>query len=495
LSSIRLLSYESRIIGGKNVQKRNSFQDWERLPNEARVDKDCRKLFRKKGALMSATATEYKSNKVYPWVIVGMMFLVSFASIGYTMASIGVYLPQQALSIAMMQASSPDDIGALMPKVIPEIVWWVTLYGFGMAFTLLFAPKLWSKFDARILVPVGFAGQMIAVTMMSQYTEIWQFYISGVCVGLFGGLYYMIGGPFLANRWFAKKTGIALGVINAGTGAGGILNPLIIQSAINSIGGPDAWRTVELTYGIIFLIIIIPLGIIFLRSDPEKMKMKPYGWTPEYEEQLKAERGSASSLSGISFKTAIKSVAFWCLFFAAVAACFFGGFNNFYPEFMNAWGRPAMFGALLVSLAGICNFIGPITGGISDKIGAKKTTLIVVALICLGWVGFFFSNADTPDAIIIIFTLLTSVQMILVMVQLPLCAKEVFGLKAFDRIWSTMMIGVGLLSSFAAPVIAAPFGATGEYYGSFLVGIGIAVFALLMILGMYGFGKKLKWED
>jgi MFS family permease len=450
---------------------------------------------KEKGVSMNESAKQLKVSNVYPWVVVAVMFVVSFASIGYTMASIGVYLPNQGLSLALEQATSPDQIEKLMPVVIPAVVWWVTLYGFGMAFVLLFTGKLWAKIDARILVTVGFAGQMIAVTLMSQYHEIWQFYVSGICVGLFGGLYYMIGGPFIANKWFAKKNGIALGVINAGTGAGGIINPLIIQACIDGIGGPDAWRTVELTYGIILLVIVVPLASILLRSDPAKKGLRPYGWTPEYEAQLHSSEGKAVSLSGVPFKSAIKSIAFWCLFLAAVAACFFGGFNNYYPEFTNAWGHPAMFGALLVSLAGICNFIGPITGGISDAIGAKKTTIILVILIALGWVGFFFSSSETPQALVIFFCLLTSVQMILVMVQLPLCAKEVFGLKDFERIWSTMMIGVGLLSSFAAPVIAAPYAATGEYYGSFLVGVGIAVVALLTILGMYAFGKKLKQED
>lgn len=438
-------------------------------------------------------ATEYKSNKVYPWLVVATMFIVCFASIGYTMASIGVYLPAQLgeLIPAGMANGSITD-----PNSFPAaFTLWITLYGFGMAFVLLFTGKLWQKIDARILVTVGFAGQMIAVTMMSQYHELWQFYLSGVCIGLFGGLYYMIGGPFLANNWFAKKTGVALGIINAGTGAGGLLNPLIIQFFIDQTGSATGWRTVQMTYGIVLLIVVIPLAIIFLRSRPASKGMKPYGWTPEYEAEMASKGTASEKLPGVSFKNAIKSFAFWLLAICAVCACFFGGYNNFYPTFVIDWGFTPMFGALLVSLAGICNFFGPITGGISDKIGAKKTTIIIIALIGIGWLGWYFCGPSTPSALIIVFMFLTSVQMVVVGVQLPLCAREVFGSKDYEKIWSSMMIGVGALSSFAAPLIALPYASSGNYYGSFLMGVAVAVIAIVTLIGMYASGKKLKWED
>lgn len=424
---------------------------------------------------MSGGVTQYKSNKVYPWLVVLAMFVVNFGSIGYTMASAGVYLVPQSMELG-------TDPGTLS--------WWLTLYGFGMAFILLFTGKLWQKFDARILVTVGFAGQMIAVTLMGLYHELWMFYLSGVFIGLFGGLYYMIGGPFIANRWFVKKTGFALGLINCGTAVGGIVNPLLLAVLIEQFG----WRTTELTYGVVLLVIIVPTALALLRSDPAKKNMKPYGWSPEYEAELAAKGASAEHQPGVPFKKAIKTVAFWCVFLCAVAGCFFGGFNNYYPAFVQAWGYSAIFGALLTSLAGICNFLGPITGGISDKIGAKTTTLVIIVLIAIGWAGWCFCGPESGEAIIIAFMFLTSLQMVLVQVQLPLCAKEVFGLKEFEQIWSTMMIGVGALSSFAAPIIGAPFASTGSYFMSFVIGVIIALIALITLLGMYGFGKKLEWE-
>lgn len=419
----------------------------------------------------NASAAEPKKS-IYPWLVVAAMFLVNFGSIGYTMASAGVYLVPQSMELG-------TDPGTL--------AWWLTLYGFGMAFILLFTGKLWQRFDARLLVTIGFLGQIIAVTLMGLYTELWQFYVSGVFIGLFGGLYYMIGAPFIANKWFVKKNGFALGVMNCGTGAGGIINPLILAVLIQNMG----WRTTELIYGVILIVIIAPTAFILLRSNPADKGLKPYGWTPDYEANAAT---NTAALTGVSYKNAIKSAAFWCVFICAVAGCFFGAYNNFYPTFVNAWGYPPMFGALLVSLAGICNFLGPVTGGLSDAIGPKKTTIIIILLIAAGWAGWLFLGPGTAEPVIIFFMFLTSLQMVLVQVQLPLCAKGVFGLKDFERIWSTMMIGVGALSSFAAPIVAMPFAYTGNYYGSFVIGIGIAAVALITLLGMYGFGKKLQKE-
>ena len=143
----------------------------------------------------------------------------------------------------------------------PDYAWWITCYAFGMAFSQLYVGKLWLKLNTPFMLTGSFLVCIGALALMGTYTELWQWYASGVVIGLTGGFFFMVSAPILVTNWFAKRAGFALGVVTIISAIGtAILSP--VQAAVIAAFG---WRA---AYGIVALIscaLVLPWTIFVLR--------------------------------------------------------------------------------------------------------------------------------------------------------------------------------------------------------------------------------------
>src|SRR5215510_9260463 len=114
---------------------------------------------------------------------------------------------------------------------------------------------------------VIFGAVMIALGLvLSASGEKWQLYLGqGLFMGFLG-----IGGmnaPFYVyvSRWFDRRRGSALALISSGSYVAGALWPPIFERAVAYVG----WRQTMLYYGLLEVVVIVPLAAIFLRAPPE----------------------------------------------------------------------------------------------------------------------------------------------------------------------------------------------------------------------------------
>lgn len=77
----------------------------------------------------------------------------------------------------------------------PDYAWWITCYAFGMAFSQLYVGKLWLKLNTPFMLTGSFLVCIGALALMGTYTELWQWYASGVVIGLTGGFFFMVWDP------------------------------------------------------------------------------------------------------------------------------------------------------------------------------------------------------------------------------------------------------------------------------------------------------------
>lgn len=80
--------------------------------------------------------------------------------------------------------------------------------------------RLLQRFDMRIVCTAAACSTSLGFAAMSFYTELWQWYLSGVLIG-FGEitlLWLMVAS--LLNRWFSKRLGLVIGLSYAMTGVG-----------------------------------------------------------------------------------------------------------------------------------------------------------------------------------------------------------------------------------------------------------------------------------
>src|SRR5436305_1217602 len=114
---------------------------------------------------------------------------------------------------------------------------------------------------------VIFGAVMICIGLaLSTGGEAWQLYIGqGLFVGFFG-----VGGmnaPFYVyiSRWFDRRRGSALALISSGAYVAGALWPPIFERAVAYVG----WRQTMLYFGLLQVVVIVPLAAMFLRAPPE----------------------------------------------------------------------------------------------------------------------------------------------------------------------------------------------------------------------------------
>lgn len=94
------------------------------------------------------------------------------------------------------------------------------------------------------LVTVGFILQMIGIFTTSAATQYWQIFMAqGICLGLGNGCIFC---PSLAvvSTYFSKRRALAIGIMSAGTGMGGLVFPSIARQLLPSIGFGWTVRTI-----------------------------------------------------------------------------------------------------------------------------------------------------------------------------------------------------------------------------------------------------------
>ena len=136
----------------------------------------------------------------------------------------------------------------------------------------IIAGALADRYGARVVIAgsalVGGMGYML----MSQVDSIWQIYLFyGVIIGIgMSGLWIPLLSP--VSRWFVTRRSLMTGIVICGLTLGQLAAPPIIGRMIAAYD----WRQSYIILGIIVLVVIV-IAAQFLRRDPARLGLKPYG--------------------------------------------------------------------------------------------------------------------------------------------------------------------------------------------------------------------------
>ncbi|MEZ5647093.1 MAG: nitrate/nitrite transporter [Burkholderiaceae bacterium] len=221
---------------------------------------------------------------------------------------------------------------------------------------------IWTdKYGGRIVMAVLLAITVPAIWMMAYATELWQFLVIGLVLGLAGGS-FSVGTPYVA-RWFPKnRQGMAMGVFGAGN-SGAAVNKFVAPALLVAFG----WTMVPKVYAAIMLGTLV-LFWLFSHSEPSHLVPSHVRFT----DQLKALKDP--------------KVLKYCQYYSIV----FGGYVALalwmVQYYVGEYGLDIRVAALLAACfslpGGVLRAIG---GVLSDKYGAHKVTWWVmwVSWICL----------------------------------------------------------------------------------------------------------------
>lgn len=165
------------------------------------------------------------------------------------------------------------------------------------------------RIGTRRVLLMGVAGIISGLVLTGTATTLWQLYLYyGL---LFGGLGFLLNVviPVAITHWFAKGVGIALGLMWASIGIGGILGPLAFRWLITTVG----WRH---TFFLAGAVIGVPMlaALYFFHGRPQDKGMTAYGEEPAPSPVRAVETTAAISPAHLAdFGPIRRSLPFWHL--------------------------------------------------------------------------------------------------------------------------------------------------------------------------------------
>ncbi|MEE1652403.1 MULTISPECIES: MFS transporter [Brachymonas] len=233
---------------------------------------------------------------------------------------------------------------------------------------------IWTdRYGGRIVLFVLMLACVIPIYMMQFATELWQFLVIGLFVGLAGGS-FSVGTPYVA-RWFNKdKQGLAMGVFGAGN-AGSAINKLIAPSIIVAAG----WQMVPTVYAVIMLVTAI-LFWFFSYHDPKHL--------------VSSKVSLGQQLALMKDPAVLRYCQYYSVVFGGYVALALWMVRYYVGEYGFSLQSAAFLAACFSLPGGVLRALG---GWLSDKYGAYKVTWGVMWVI---WVVFFILSYPQTDFVI-----------------------------------------------------------------------------------------------
>lgn len=390
---------------------------------------------------------------------------------GYTMVAIG---------FCMMAAlwGAFGAFGVFFKPMLEDLGWTramtASAYSFSwviQGMTAIAMGRLNDKLGPRITMTLGGVLLGMGYWLMSQTNTLWQFFLFyGVIVGVGMGAAFVPITSTIA-RWFLARRSLMMGITMAGGGMGTLLTPPIANQLVASLG----WRISYLILGIAVMIVIL-VAAQFLKRDPSKMGLKPYGIDKSGEQEMTVE------VRSLSLREAVVTSQFWL--FTGLSFCL--GFSAYtiivhiVPHMIDLGVSDAI-AASLLSTVGIGAIAGRLMlGTLADRIGNRNGTaigFIIMAVAVLPLAG------ATQLWVIYVLIALFGIAWAAGVTHPPLIA-DLFGLGAHGVVLGLTTVGY-TIGAAVGPVLGGYiFDVTGSYNLAFILSgiLGIVGLVLAMLI-------------
>ena len=318
----------------------------------------------------------------------------------------------------------------------------------------------------------------LGLFLASGVDSLWQFYL---CYSVLGGLgiAFLIV-PLMATipRWFEHRRGLALGMVFAAGGVGGMALSPLTQHWITEYG----WRVTFEIAGLGAAVLIV-LASLPMKKEPAEIGLQPLG-----REGSASGAGSASlhAHAGGSEHTvgqAIRSPAFW-IYSVSVILMFAGIMmaQIHMVPYATDIGIAESVAALALGVAAAANALGRrVMGAASDRIGTKRALCLSMLLAAFALFGL---TAVREPWMLYGFAVAFGFAYGGVMPQNPRVIGGLFGTRFLGAI-----MGVAAVFTILGPALGPLLGAfvhdrSGSYQAAFLIGGTLILVAIGLVLSL-----------
>ncbi|MCH7624451.1 MAG: MFS transporter [Chloroflexi bacterium] len=373
------------------------------------------------------------------WIILSAGFVVLFFSGGSRFA------------FGLMLKPMSEDLGWSRSSLSLAFASFMVV----LAVALPFIGRLVDRHDMRYILATAGIVAAIGLSLMGMVNAAWQ-------VILFYGVIYALGNAgtstaiigVLIVRWFERGRGIATSVAVSGNAVGQLVIIALLASLLAIVG----WRTTYVALGIAYLVILVPVVLIFIRARSRS------------EREVAVEQDVNEAIGPVPaafpMRTVLGSRQFWVL----LAVFFICGLQDFFVAthivaFALDQGVSPVLSGNILALMGVMGLVGVLlSGAMSDRFGAVLPTALcfLLRIAIFGFIVYFQSTAA-----IIVFALLYGLTFLITAPLTVIFAGNIFGTRRLGTISGliTMVhhIGGGL-GAFLGGVMFETWGSYDEVF-------------------------------
>ncbi|MCK9358128.1 MAG: MFS transporter [Dehalococcoidia bacterium] len=321
----------------------------------------------------------------------------------------------------------------------------------------------------RTLVICGFLFGL-GYLLMSRIDGLWQIYLFYVILAVGMSAADVVPLSTIA-RWFVKGRGTVTGLAKIGAGVGMMATPLVASYFIETHG----WRTAYAALGAIALVVLLIIAQ-FIRRDPSTMGLAAYGASAQPSSVRQKEEGTP-------LRQALHMRQFWtvCVAYFLLIACSEVVMVHTVPHAEDL-------GISSTGAAGILSFLGGasigarvIVGVVLDRLGSRQALLLcfVPSISALVWLQF----ADSVW-MLYVFAVLYGLSHGGFFTLLAPVVAQLFGTVSHGAIFGIIMAGGGISGALAPLLTGRAFDVLGSYRLPFLIVVGMAIAALVLIASL-----------
>ena len=271
------------------------------------------------------------------------------------------------------------------------------------------------------------------------------------------------------QKWFPDKRGLITGVIVSALGFGGLLFTPIAEALIKEYGVLNTFAI----FGVLFLVVTVT-GAFFIKNPPDGFK--PAGWTPP------AQKDGIIAQSFTPLE-ALKTPQFYMVTLAFMCATAAGSMMIPMAKILGLQpdsglsNKEAVAGVMIIT--GFNSFGRLFWGWISDKLGRKKTLLILLVVAAVSIIAVSFASAYTMLALIAVIGFSYGG----FLGVFPAMTADFFGTKNVATIYGMVLLGFGV-GAVGSSYTVAKLSASKSFSTAFLIaGIGAVVgFVIISLL-------------
>jgi MFS family permease len=314
------------------------------------------------------------------------------------------------------------------------------------------------RFGPRRMMLIGILMAGIALVGLGWISSLGMFYF----FYFFNALGYMCAGPLpnqvLLTSWFDRSRGKAMGFAYIGIGLGGATVPWISHALVQHFG----WQTALRILGLAIIAVSLPLALL-LKEPP---------------------RAIAGSAKPASPKAAFKQASFYLLTLGSMCSiAAVSGTQQNLKLFLSLDRHFTQRDAAGVLSLVLGFSIGGrlLMGWLADRFSKKYVMLLTYLLVAAGIPLMFLG---TTRLVLYISAAVFGIGLGGDYMIIPLMTAEIFGIEILGRLLGVILTAGGIADAAAPWLIGRLRDATGSYFDSCFVLVGMALLGGLAVLGL-----------